>query len=75
MLSKENTASNPKFPQVTSKLTGENENTLNFLSVVSRDMRQNGIDKSETQALHKAVFAAQSGDEALQILMRTVNVI
>lgn len=56
------------------KLIGEDGNVFNLMGIVSRAMRRNGISKDEIEQFQNEVTSSESYDEALQVMMRWVDV-
>lgn len=63
-----------QFPNVSVDLVGENGNIFNLMGVVCRAMKKAGCSNEQMQEFKLAVTSAGSYDEALRIIMRTVNV-
>lgn len=55
-------------------LIGEDGNVFNLMGIVSRAMRRNGISKDEIEQFQNEVTSSESYDEALQVMMRWVDV-
>lgn len=62
-----------KFPSVKVQLVGQDGNVFSLLGIVTGAMRKAGIPKEEIQALQERVFGSHSYNEALCIMMETVN--
>ena len=56
------------------KLIGEDGNAFNLMGIVSKAMRRNGISKDEIEQFQNEVTSSNSYDEALQVMMRWVDV-
>ncbi|WP_270364122.1 hypothetical protein [Bacillus paranthracis] len=56
------------------KLIGEDGNVFNLMGIVSKAMRRNGISKDEIEQFQNEVTSSDSYDEALQVMMRWVDV-
>lgn len=63
----------PKYPNITVQLSGEDGNAFAILGKVSKAMKRGGVDKSEVDAFYSE---ATSGDydNLLQTAMRWVEV-
>jgi len=64
--------SDVKYPDVEVQLSGEDGNAFMILGRVSSALRRAGISKDERDALAEQVFACESYDAVLQLIMRTV---
>lgn len=64
---------NPKYPEITVKLSGEDGNAFSMIGRTSLRMRAGGVSKEEIEAFTEE---ATSGDydNAIQTIMKTVNV-
>ena len=60
-----------KKPKV--KLTGQDGNVFNLMGICSKALKKAGYPKKATEMTDK-VFSAGSYDEALQIMMKYVDV-
>ncbi|UXR28784.1 hypothetical protein [Bacillus phage Nachito] len=56
------------------QLFGEDGNVFNLMGIVSKAMRRNGISKDEIEQFQNEVTSSNSYDEALQVMMRWVDV-
>ena len=63
----------PKFPDVTSRLVGEDGNVFNIIGIVSRDLKRAGHIQ-EAKEFSEKCMNASSYDEVLQISMDYVEV-
>lgn len=63
----------PKFPEVRVALSGEDGNIFFIVGRATAAMKKAGIAEADRNQLRGAVIAAGSYDEALQIVMRTVE--
>lgn len=63
-----------KFPNVSVNLVGEDGNVFNLVALCSKAMRKSGISKEEILSFQKAVMTSGSYNEALRIMMNTLNV-
>lgn len=64
----------PKFPGVHVQLTGTDGNILALAGRVDRAMRRAGCTNADVQDMINAVFDSESYDQALSVLMNTVDV-
>lgn len=60
-----------KYPNITAKLLGEDGNVFNLIGIVSKALKENGVDSNE---FVKEVRSSKSYNEALQVMMSWVNV-
>ncbi len=64
-----------KYPQVTVHLsTGVDGNTGAIMAVVADRMQAAGLPRSAVNELWTEIFGASCFDEALSLIMKTVNV-
>lgn len=57
----------------TAKLIGQDSNVFNLIGIVSKALKRAGL-REEAAKMTSEVFAAQSYDEALQIIQKYVDV-
>lgn len=60
-----------KYPDITVKLIGEDGNVFYLIGIVSKALRRNKIDPAD---FTQEVLTSKSYDEALQVMMKWVNV-
>lgn len=63
----------PKHPDVTVQLTGEDGNIFFILGRATQALKRAGYAE-DAEILAEEVMASDDYDEALQVVMRTVNV-
>lgn len=63
-----------KYPDITVQLTGQNGNIFNLMGLVNRQLRGARINEKIINDFSEEVFDSKSYNEALQIIMKWVNV-
>lgn len=63
----------PKYPEITVRLTGENGNAFNILSICLKTMRQSGLSQEERDAFY-AEATSGNYDHLLATCMEWFNV-
>lgn len=63
-----------KYPSITVRLVGQNGNIFNLIGITEAALKRGHVPKEERDQFLDALFNAESYDEALQIIMKTVNV-
>ncbi len=66
--------SEPKYPDVTVELTGQDGNMFMIGGRVGAALRRSGVPREEITAFHEALYAQPSYDAALSFVMQTVQV-
>ncbi len=64
----------PRYPDITVQLSGEDGNALYILGRVGRALRRAGISNDEIEAFYKEAQEQPSYDVLLQFVMKTVDV-
>lgn len=64
----------PKYPEITVKLVGEDGNIFNLMGKVQKALRKGGVSKQETGMFLEEVTQSNSYDQALQVIMQWVEV-
>ncbi len=64
----------PRYPDITVQLSGEDGNALYILGRVGRALRRAGISNDEIEAFYKEAQEQPSYDALLQFVMKTVDV-
>lgn len=67
--------SEPRFPEVTVHLTGVDSNVYILMGMCTLAMRRAGISKTEIDEFRNRVTSSSSYDEALRVMMETVDVV
>lgn len=63
-----------RYPDITVQLTGEDGNVFSIIGRVRRSLQRAGVSEADVTAFTNEVMASHSYDEALQTVMRWVNV-
>ena len=63
----------PKHPNITVRLTGEDSNVFNIIGKVSKALKRSGL-RAEAEEFTGKAFKSGSYDEVLQLCMMTVDV-
>lgn len=64
----------PKYPNIKFKLVGEDGNIFFIMGRLSRKLESKKVPQEEIDEVINKIMTSQSYDEALQIIMQTVNV-
>ena len=64
-----------KYPDITVRLVGENGNIFNLIGITAGALRDARVPREEIDAFRDAVRSSHSYDEALRVIMGTVNVL
>lgn len=64
----------PRYPDITVPMTGEDGNAFAIMGRVTRTLRHAGVPAETIDEFRAAVFACESYDAVLQLVMRWVNV-
>lgn len=64
----------PKYPDITVKLEGEDGNIFNLMGIVTVALRKGRVSLQERASFLDEVRASHSYDQALQVIMKWVNV-
>jgi hypothetical protein len=64
----------PKFPEITVELTGKDGNVFNLMGLVVKALRRAGVSTEDIGKFTTAVMTCGSYDEALVVIMSTVDV-
>lgn len=64
----------PKFPEVSVELVGQDGNVGNLMGIVTRAMKEAGVDREDIAAFRTDVFDCGSYDEVLTLIGNTVSI-
>lgn len=64
----------PKYPDIIVKLEGEDGNIFNLMIIVIKALRKAKVPLQERASFLEEIQASHSYDQALQVIMKWVNV-